>query len=177
MDGRTDVDSLGKGDRMNWEYAQNIAGVHRKQLQAYTDMRGTLTELFRRDWLDGLGNDLLPQMAYVSITKPGIARGPHEHREQTDIFAFMGQGCFRIWLWDARKSSPTFGSQMVFEAGVERPTVVIVPPCVVHGYKNISAENGMVLNFPNRLYAGYGKSSPVDEIRHEDDKDGQFIMG
>jgi dTDP-4-dehydrorhamnose 3,5-epimerase len=27
----------------------------------------------------------------------------------------------------------------------------------------------MVLNFPNRLYAGEGKKEPVDEIRHEVD--------
>jgi dTDP-4-dehydrorhamnose 3,5-epimerase len=24
------------------------------------------------------------------------------------------------------------------------------------------------LNFPDRLYAGWGKKEPVDEIRHED---------
>jgi dTDP-4-dehydrorhamnose 3,5-epimerase len=27
----------------------------------------------------------------------------------------------------------------------------------------------MVLNFPNRLFAGEGKKNPVDEIRHESD--------
>ena len=161
---------------LKWEYTQHIEGVHVRELESHSDMRGTLTELFRKDWLDGLGSDLLPQMAYVSVTKPNVARGPHEHREQTDIFAFMGQGRFRIWLWDARVGSPTQGSQMIFEAGVGHPTVVIVPPGVVHGYKNVSAENGMVLNFPNRLYAGYGKTDPVDEIRHEEDKDGQFVM-
>lgn len=155
-----------------------IEGVVVKLLESHTDLRGNLTELFRRDWLDDLAlelkQDLIPQMAYLSITKPGIARGPHEHRQQTDIFAFMALGTFRICLWDARTASPTSGSQMVFEAGIEAPTLVIVPPGVVHGYRNISETNGMVLNFPNQMYAGYGKKDPVDEIRHEDT--GRYVM-
>ena len=34
----------------------------------------------------------------------------------------------------------------------------------------------MVLNFPNRLYAGEGKKNPVDEIRHETDPTNIFLM-
>jgi len=35
-------------------------------------------------------------MSHISYTKPcGIARGPHEHNEQTDIFCFLGTGKFR----------------------------------------------------------------------------------
>jgi dTDP-4-dehydrorhamnose 3,5-epimerase len=34
----------------------------------------------------------------------------------------------------------------------------------------------MVLNFPNRLFAGRGKKLPVDEIRYEDAKDTPFVM-
>jgi dTDP-4-dehydrorhamnose 3,5-epimerase len=34
----------------------------------------------------------------------------------------------------------------------------------------------MVINCPNRLYLGDGKSGPVDEIRHEDDPDTVFQM-
>lgn len=151
-----------------------IEGVVVRPLKSNEDFRGYLTELFRRDWLEGLGQDLIPQMSYLSITKPGIARGPHEHRQQTDIFAFMALGTFRIWLWDARPASPTSGSQMVFQAGIEAPTLVVVPPGVVHGYRCISETNGMVLNFPNKLYAGYGKKDPVDEIRHEDT--GRYVM-
>jgi hypothetical protein len=47
---------------------------------------------------------------------------------------------------------------------------------VVHGYKNISAIDGMVLNFPNQLYRGKGRMGEIDEIRHEEDKDGKFVM-
>lgn len=151
-----------------------IEGVIVKSLVVNCDARGSLTELFRSD---GIPAGLFPVMAYISVTKPGIGRGPHEHREQTDTFAFVGPGRFRISLWDARTGSPTRGAQMVIEAGVGHPTLVIVPPGVVHGYKNVSDEDGMVLNFPDRLYAGPGKKGPVDEIRHEDGPSGLYPMG
>ena len=54
---------------------------------------------------------------------------------------------------------------------------VIIPPGVVQGYRNISATGrGMVLNFPNRLYRGWGRKEEVDEIRHEDEKESPFIL-
>jgi dTDP-4-dehydrorhamnose 3,5-epimerase len=31
-----------------------------------------------------------------------------------------------------------------------------------------------VINLPNQLYAGQGKQEPVDEIRHEDDRDSPY---
>jgi dTDP-4-dehydrorhamnose 3,5-epimerase len=53
---------------------------------------------------------------------------------------------------------------------------VIIPKGVVHAYRNIGASQGMVLNFPNRLYAGTGKKSPVDEIRHEVEANSPFRL-
>jgi dTDP-4-dehydrorhamnose 3,5-epimerase len=52
---------------------------------------------------------------------------------------------------------------------------VIVPPGVVHGYKNISKDYGMVLNFPDKLYKGWDKKEEVDEIRHEDKEDEFYL--
>jgi dTDP-4-dehydrorhamnose 3,5-epimerase len=52
--------------------------------------------------------------------------------------------------------------------------MVLIPKGVVHAYKNIGAREGMVINCPNRLYAGPGRKQPIDEIRHEDDPDGPF---
>ena len=34
----------------------------------------------------------------------------------------------------------------------------------------------MVVNLPNRLYAGQGKKEPVDEIRHEADPQSIFVL-
>ncbi|HEX9024807.1 MAG TPA: dTDP-4-dehydrorhamnose 3,5-epimerase family protein [Geobacteraceae bacterium] len=136
-----------------------------RPLAKFIDERGWLAELFRED---EIARDFMPVMAYISMTQPGIARGPHEHREQTDCFCFIGPSNFKVYLWDGRGDSPTFGIRQVIHAGIDSPMMAIVPPGVVHAYKNIGTENGIVFNAPNRLYAGAGKKSPVDEIRHED---------
>jgi dTDP-4-dehydrorhamnose 3,5-epimerase len=83
---------------------------------------------------------------------------------------------FEIHLWDSRPESATSGHHQTFIAGNERPMCVIVPPGVVHGYKNIADVPGLVVNCPNRLFAGWNRSGPVDEIRHEEDADSPFNM-
>ena len=146
-----------------------IDGVHVVQLVKHVDWRGYLIETFR---MDTLPNKIQPQMSYVSYTEPGIARGPHEHKQQTDIFAFIGPGNFKVKLWDNRDQSESFGNVMTYFAGMDNPLLVVVPPSVVHGYKNISrTERGMVLNYPDKLFKGWDKKEEVDEIRHEDQED------
>lgn len=165
-----------KGDSSRvsgWSKGQ-IEGVVIKMLAKHPDRRGFLCETFR---LDELPPNLKPVMSYVSYTEPGIARGPHEHREQADIFAFIGPGNFLLKLWDNREGSATRGSWMEIIAGKDNPLTVIIPPGVVHGYKNISpTERGMVLNFPDKLYMGWGRQEAVDEIRHEDNGESPFKM-
>lgn len=143
-----------------------IQGVIIRPLQIFVDNRGWLCELFRHD---ELSKEFHPTMSYISMTHAGVARGPHEHVEQSDLFEFLGPSTFKIYLWDNRKSSPTYGNKHEFLAGEKEPKSVLIPPGVVHAYKNVGSVIGMVANFPNRLYAGEGKKSPVDEIRHEKD--------
>jgi dTDP-4-dehydrorhamnose 3,5-epimerase len=142
-----------------------IHDVSVRPLTKYLDERGWLAELFREDEIDAA---TMPAMAYLSMTQPGVARGPHEHLDQTDYFCFIGPSNFKVYLWDPREDSPTCGTSQIVFAGVDNPLLVIVPPGIVHAYKNIGIDNGMVFNAPNRLFAGAGKKSPVDEIRHED---------
>jgi dTDP-4-dehydrorhamnose 3,5-epimerase len=150
-----------------------IEGVVIEKLIKFSDERGFLVETFR---IDNLMDSLQPVMSYVSYTWPGIARGTHEHNKQTDIFCFMGPGNFMIKLWDNRKESKTFGYCMEMVGGEDNPIRVIVPPGVVHGYKNTSQEvDEMVLNYPDKLYRGWGRKEEVDEIRHEDKEDEFYL--
>ena len=150
----------------------DIEGVLIKKLTKYRDERGYLVETFREDTLP---DRLKPAMSYVSFTKPGIARGPHEHLKQTDLFCFIGPGSFKIKLWDNRKNGKTYGSFMEIIGGEDNPILVIIPPGIVHGYKNISNEPGMVINYPDQLYKGWHKKEEVDEIRHEDAEDDFYL--
>ena len=156
-----------------WEKGQ-IEGVVLKELTKNLDQRGFLCETFRSDQLS---QDLHPVMSYVSYTEPGYTRGPHEHIEQTDMFVFLGPGNFMVRLWDNRENSKTYGTYMDVYAGRDKHLALIIPPGVVHGYKNISSmERGMVINYPNRLYKGWEKKEDVDEIRHEADLQSPFKM-
>lgn len=147
-----------------------IAGVHLVHLKRFVDSRGWLTELFRHDELpDGFR----PVMSYLSVTHPGIARGPHEHVTQTDGFAFI-DGTYELYLWENRPGQEECAE--VFTLGSDAPTLVVVPPGVVHAYRNVGERDAFVLNFPDQLYAGWGKEEPVDEIRHEDGADSRFKL-
>jgi len=150
-----------------------IEGVVIEKLIKFSDERGFLVETFRTD---NLTDNLQPVMSYVSCTRPGVARGPHEHLRQTDIFCFIGPGNFIIKLWDNREGSKTYKCFMEIVGGKDNPIRVIVPPGIVHGYRNISKEaDGMVLNYPNRLYQGWNRKEEVDEIRHEDKEDEFYL--
>lgn len=151
----------------------DIQGVILRPLTNCVDERGWLIEIFRQDELSA---ELMPAMGYLSQTLPGVARGPHEHSEQTDTFAFLGPGDFKLYCWDARENSPTFGNRMTRIVGQSDPQSVVVPPGVVHAYKNISPVPALVVNCPNRLYAGPGRSKPVDEIRHEDRAGSPYVL-
>lgn len=142
-----------------------IKGVIIKNLTKNEDERGWLTEIFRQDELDGYQ----PVMSYISSTKPGVIRGPHEHKFQSDCFVFIGPGTFELYLWDRRESSETNGEHMKMEVGENNPVLVIVPPGVVHGYKCIGDKDAWSINFPDKLYKGENKSEEVDEIRWEKD--------
>lgn len=136
------------------------------RIKKFHDDRGWLAELFRHDDLE---KEFHPAMSYISFTKAGIQRGPHEHVDQADLFCFIGPSTFNMRMWDNRPDSSTYNNMMSFDAGVDEPMAVVVPKGVVHGYRNIGNVDGMVINCPNRLYMGEGKREPIDEIRHEDD--------
>jgi len=158
---------------MEWVEGQ-IEGVIIKNLVKHVDERGFLVETFR---IDEVPENLDLVMSYVTYNEPGVTRGPHEHNQQTDVFSFIGPGNFMIKLWDNRHDSKTYGNCMRFFAGEDKLLTVIVPPGVVHGYKNVSkTTRGMVLNYPDKLFMGWGRQEDVYEIRYEYMKDSPFSM-
>lgn len=151
-------------------YEEPMPGVLVRRLSRFSDARGWLIETHRDDELP---EGFVPTMGYLSLTHPGIARGPHEHADQTDGFVFLS-GRFRLYLWESREGMGD--ASLTMEVGEDNPIFVTVPPGVVHAYKNIGDADAFVLNFPNRLFAGWGKKEPVDEIRHEDEPNSRFVL-
>ena len=112
-----------------YSLSESIDGVLVRTLSKHEDERGWLCELYRSDeW------DHQAAMCYASWTLPGKARGPHEHVYQSDCFAFLGPGMFRLYLWDARQESKTYLHRMRLDVGEEesvgiRAMLRSVQPC------------------------------------------------
>jgi len=151
----------------------DIDGVVIRKLQPFKDERGFLTEFFRMDEIDAA---LQPVMGYLSVTNPGVSRGPHEHIDQTDYFFFPGPGDFLLSLWDNRPASSTYRKRLAIITGESNTCTVVIPPRVVHAYHCISTIPGICINIPNRLYRGDKKLQPVDEVRHEADPVSPFLL-
>ena len=147
-----------------------IPGVIFRQVDRYQDQRGWLAELHRDD---ARPEGFRPAMSYLSVTKPGVARGPHEHVHQTDLFVFL-DGEYELHLWENRPGNTE--NHEVHRVGQGSPVAVWVPPGVVHAYRNVGTQDAFVINLPNKLFAGENKSEPVDEIRHEEDPSGRFQL-
>ncbi len=150
-----------------------INGVEIRPIKKHVDERGWLAELFRHDQV---GKSIQPVMSYISVSRPGVTRGPHEHRDQTDYFCFVGPSNFKVVLWDNRPESDTFQNRIACVVGEDAPAIVIVPEGVAHAYRNVGGKDGLVINCPNQLFMGAGYKEPIDEIRHEDDPQSPFVL-
>ncbi|MBU4269157.1 MAG: dTDP-4-dehydrorhamnose 3,5-epimerase family protein [Acidobacteria bacterium] len=147
-----------------------IEGVVVTPSKKRVDKRGWLIELFRHD---ELAEEFHPEMGYVSLTNPGVLRGPHEHVDQADLFAWVGPGDFKVTLWDNRQRSLIYANRMECFMGSRNPGSILVHKVVVHCYRCISTVPGLV---PQPALCRSGKKTPIDEIRHEDNPENIFVQ-
>lgn len=133
-----------------------IEGVAVKDLRLVPDERGFLMEILRRD------DPLFQQFgqAYLTAAYPGVVKAWHYHRRQTDYFCVLS-GMAKVVLYDAREDSPTQGQINEFFLGEQRRQLLLIPPLVYHGFKNIGTELCLLLNLPTEPYDYAGP----DELR------------
>jgi dTDP-4-dehydrorhamnose 3,5-epimerase len=133
-----------------------IYGVAVKELKLIPDERGFLMEVLRRD------DPLFKQFgqAYVTAAYPGVVKAWHYHRLQTDHFCVLS-GMAKVVLYDARKESPTHGEINEFCIGEQLRRLIVIPPFVYHGYKNIGDGLCLLLNLPTETY----NYAEPDELR------------
>ena len=143
-----------------------------RPLRKFVDADGWSCEFWRSDQM----HEFQPEMGRITQSEPGRVRGPHEHEEQTDYFCFMGPGNFKFYVWDNRPESPTYGQSQTFYMGQDEPATILVPPGVVHAYKNISSTPGILFNSPDKLYGGPHYSKEIDEIDHAGVEDSPFVV-
>lgn len=124
-----------------------IQGVKTKTLKVIPDQRGRLMEILRND------DELFTKFgqAYLTVAYPGVVKGWHYHKVQSDNFACLG-GMIHLVLYDARRDSPTFKEVSEFFMGLHNPLLVQIPPYVYHGFRAVGAQEGLLLNIPSEPY-------------------------
>lgn len=124
-----------------------IDGVAVKKLRVVPDERGCLMEILRSD------DDLFERFGQVYVTSayPGVVKGWHYHKIQTDHIA-VTHGMAKIVLYDMRAGSKTHGEVMEFFCGEQQPMLIKIPPGVCHGMKAIGTVPAFMINVPTHLY-------------------------
>jgi dTDP-4-dehydrorhamnose 3,5-epimerase len=124
-----------------------IEGVEVRQLRFLPDERGYLMEILRSDWDE---YETFGQV-YVTAAYPGVVKGWHYHKLQTDHFACI-HGMSKVVLYDRREGSPTYGEVNEFFIGERNPCLIKIPSEVVHGFKGIGEGVALIVNVPTELY-------------------------
>ena len=125
-----------------------IEGVRCRLARPVSHRHGHLTEVFRADW--GVTEAPVVQVN-LTTTFPGRIRGWGIHRFLVDRL-FAATGSFCIVCYDGRRGSPTFGRINEFIVGERNQGLVVIPPGVYHGWKNIGAEEAGIVSMPSQLY-------------------------
>ncbi len=125
-----------------------IDGVRYRLARPVSHHQGHLTEVFRADW--GLTEAPIVQVNMTN-TFPHEVRAWGIHRFTVDrLFAATGSLC--IVCYDGRRESPTFRCVNEFLLGERNQGLVVIPPGVYHGWKNMGDDEAMIISMPSRLY-------------------------
>jgi dTDP-4-dehydrorhamnose 3,5-epimerase len=128
--------------------ASTIDGVRVIDLTRHADDGGAMTELARltEGRATGLGDFSVRQINYSEIA-PGTIKAFHLHVRQTDVWFVPPSDRMLAVLLDVRKGSRTEGvrQRVVLGNGVSR--LLLIPPGVAHGVRNVSESRGRIVYF------------------------------
>jgi dTDP-4-dehydrorhamnose 3,5-epimerase len=146
-----------------------IPGVVVKDLKAIPDERGRLMVVLRND------EPCFTQFGqmYVTTTYPGVVKGWHAHRIQTDYICCI-RGMIKLVLcmqegkdieslsyqWTAEISKDMSFARIIERhghieelfIGTHNPKLVVIPPGILHGWKCISEEESVILCMTSEPY-------------------------
>jgi dTDP-4-dehydrorhamnose 3,5-epimerase len=146
-----------------------LAGVQFRPTRPVPHEDGHVTEVARTSW-DALANPIV--QVHTTTTFAGRIRAWGLHPLGTDRL-FVVTGLVRLVLFDGRKDSPTFGRLNEFVVSEKNPGLLIVPPNVYHGWKNIGTTEAIIINMPDRMYE-YAQPDALD-LPWDSDAAARFI--
>ena len=105
------------------------AGVVLRPLSNEQDCLGETVQLYRRDW----PLDLAPVQWNLVSSRPDTLRGVHVHRTHWDYLCVLS-GEMVVGLHDMRPHSRTYQLSVQYRLAGDRPTSIVIPPGVAHGF-------------------------------------------
>lgn len=161
---RTYIESLDEEQLASLDFREEstfhgptIDGLLHKDLTTILDGRGDVIELWSRPWVEQEGFRE-PAHVYQSATDYGVVKCWHLHAEHTDQFT-VTRGKLQVVCVDLRRDSRSFGAVNSFVMGTARPTLLLIPPGVMHGWKGLAQPETIVVNLQTHVY------DPADEYK------------
>jgi dTDP-4-dehydrorhamnose 3,5-epimerase len=135
----------------------SIEGVKFRPTRPVPHEDGHVTEVARESW-EILETPLV--QVHVTTTFSGRVRAWGLHQRSTDRL-FVVSGLVRIVVFDGRKDSSSFGQINEFTVSDKNPGLLVIPPNLYHGWKNIGTNEATIINMPDRMY-DYEKPDALD---------------
>ena len=109
---------------------------------------GVLAEIAREGWPE---ISVPVVQVHLTTTLPGRTRAWGLHQFSTDRL-FVVSGLVSIVVFDGRIGSPTEGVVNEFKVSERNPALVVIPPNLYHGWKNIGTSDASIINMPTSVY-------------------------
>ena len=148
---RSAVDATGR-----WR-GDPIDGVQFRPTRPVPHEDGTLVEVARRSWPE-ISDEVV--QVHVTTTEPGRVRAWGLHTQSTDRL-FVVFGLVSIVVFDGREDSPTRGALNEFKLSDRSPGLIVIPPNLYHGWKNIGTHEAFIINMPTAQY-NYDQPDALD---------------
>ena len=127
---------------------KRIEGVRFRATRPVPHEDGTVAEVARMKW-DELDRPIV--QVHVTTTYPGRIRAWGLHQASTDRLLVV-RGLVSIVVYDGRVDSPSFGRCNEFRLSERNPGLLVIPPNLYHGWKNIGVDEAFILNMPSDQY-------------------------
>lgn len=114
----------------------DLPGVLELELAASSDARGRFVKTFHAADFGSLGVDGDLAEEYYTSSRRGVLRGlhfqlpPHDHLKLVHCI----RGAALDAVVDLRVGSPSYGRHALFELEADRPTMILIPPGLAHGF-------------------------------------------
>lgn len=125
-----------------------IAGLRFRPTRPVPHEDGTVAEVARIAWPE---LDLPLTQVHITTTLAGRTRAWGLHLRSTDRL-FVVSGLVSIVVFDGREDSTTFGQINEFKVSARNPGLLVIPPRLYHGWKNIGLDEAFIINMPSSEY-------------------------